>query len=233
MSQDTDILQKIPDQKPVRVFLSIKNEHEQYRAQGIFERTEAPKFRLLFTPGELPENIDLSKGVVVSVDMGGPTISIEANILERAENDQALNMTLTKSINHEQMREFFRVDAVTPVISKSFSGSRSQKEKWLIAGESLDISGSGVLATFDRKIPDAKFITLEITLPTEDPQTGENETVEIVAHQVRSQELDDGRYQVALHYDDITDEDRDKIIGSCLVLQRKMLRLKVRLKEES
>jgi hypothetical protein len=53
----------------------------------------------------------------------------------------------------------------------------------------------------------------------------------VLAHQVRVQELHDGRFEVAYHFDDITIEDRDTIIGCCLVLQRKMLRLKIDVKD--
>ncbi len=229
---NSNILEKIPDKRPVRVFLPVKNTKEMYRTQGVFEQEEASAFRLLFTPGELPQEIDLTKEALISVDLGGPTASIEANIQEIADNGQVLKMVPTKSTNHEQMREFFRVDAATPVVSKSFDNASPNKDPWIISGESVDISGSGILATFDEKIPETKFISLQITLPAEDTQTGVSEVVEIIAHQVRSHVLDDGRYQVAFHFDDIMEEDRDKIIGSCLVLQRKMLRLKVRLKEK-
>ena len=51
-------------------------------------------------------------------------------------------------------------------------------------------------------------------------------------HAVRAQQLHDGRYEVAYHFDDISTEDRDKIIGCCLVIQRKMLCMKVKVKED-
>ncbi len=229
---DSDILEKFPDQKPVRVFLPIEDDKKRFRVQAVFERGEKGRFRLLFAPGELPENVDVKKEVLIGVDLGGPSLSIEANIRDVDDNGQVLDMVLIRSINHEQLREFFRVDATTRVVSRSFSCPGSSTEQWEIAGESIDISGSGVLAVFDRELPDAKFISLQLTLPTEDERTGENYIVNVVAHQVRSRRQEDGRYQVAFHYDDVSEEDRDKIIGSCFVLQRKMLRLRVRIKED-
>jgi hypothetical protein len=65
-------------------------------------------------------------------------------------------------------------------------------------------------------------IRLEITLPTEPA-----ETVKMLAHPVRAVQIDDDRWEVAFHFDDISIEDRDKIIGCCLVIQRRLLRLKV------
>jgi hypothetical protein len=68
-------------------------------------------------------------------------------------------------------------------------------------------------------------VHLEIIIPSPEP-----ETVKVVAHPVRTHRLNDNRYEVAYHFDDISMEDRDKIIGCCLVLQRKLLRLKVQVK---
>ncbi len=90
----------------------------------------------------------------------------------------------------------------------------------------MDISGSGILALFPNTPPTDKQVQLEIFVPSIEP-----ETVKVVAHQVRVQQLNDGRYEVAYHFDDITMEDRDKIIGCCLVLQRKLLRLKAQILE--
>ncbi len=228
MTADASILHSIADQKPVKVFLPIQGKAEMQRVHCIFEHTLIPQFNLRFVAGDLPEKIDENKGVIVSVDIGGRMTSIEAMITSVVDN-QTLELAVQKSITHAQMREFFRVDTATRVISKSFN-TEEGSESWQITGESIDISGSGILATFSSKIPESRYIALEITLPESDGD--EDETVEIIAHQVRTIALDDGRYQVAFHFDRISDEDRDKIIGCCLVLQRKMLRLRVRVHEE-
>ena len=54
--------------------------------------------------------IDIYQTCLISVDMGGPNISLEARITKII-GDQTLQMVLEKSVSHEQMREFFRVDA--------------------------------------------------------------------------------------------------------------------------
>jgi c-di-GMP-binding flagellar brake protein YcgR len=158
--------------------------------------------------------------------MGGPIVSLEANILN-VTNSQTLEMVMMKSINHEQMREFFRVDAVTNVISKAFETNvfDNDSEQQAISGRTVDISGSGILAIFEDQPPQTHHIRLEVLLPSASP-----ETITVFAHQVRIQELHDGKFEVAYHFDDISDEDRDKIIGTCLVLQRQMLRLKVQVR---
>ena len=226
MNEDS-LLLDIPNGKPVRIFLPLTDKADRIRAHCIYQQASPPKFSLIFKPGVLPADaIDISKLSIINVDQGGSNISLEAKIL-KISNSQTLEMIITKAINHEQMREFFRVDAVTDVISNSFETSVfDDKEQESIAGKTVDISGSGILAIFQEKPPQTKHIKLEICLPGEDCKT-----VNVFAHQVRVQELHDGGFEAAYHFDDISDEDRDTIIGTCLVLQRKMLRLKVQVKD--
>jgi c-di-GMP-binding flagellar brake protein YcgR len=103
---------------------------------------------------------------------------------------------------------------------------RGQEQEWSITGQTIDISGSGILAIFDEKPPRNKQVVLEITTPTPNPQT-----IKVLAHPVRQKQEVDGRYEVAYHFDDISTKDRDTIIGCCLALQRKMLQLKVQVKD--
>ena len=229
MNIDTNSLEQIHNGKPVRIFLPLTDRPDRIRAQCIYQQSSPPKFSLIFKPGVLPlDEIDTSKSAIINVDMGGPSVSLEANIINIA-NSQTLDMVIRKSINHEQMREFFRVDAVTRVISKSFETSVfDDKKQQAIAGKTVDISGSGILAIFDDKPPQTENIHLEIVIPAFDA-----DIITVFAHQVRLQKLHDGRYEVAYHFDDIPDEDRDAIIGACLTLQRKMLRLKVQVRDNA
>lgn len=228
MSTDPNILQSITEGKPVRVFLPLHDRPERLRAHCICQGIHPPKFTLVFKAGVLPlDDIDTTQPCIVNIDMGGPTLSLEAMIQELV-NPQVLQMILQKSMNHEQMREFFRIDAVTRVISSSFRTqfTNQDNEPWSIQGETVDISGSGILAIFPSPPPTERQVQLQIFIPSASP-----ETVTVIAHQVRVQLQNDGRYEVAYHFDDIDTEDRDKIIGCCLVLQRKFLRLKVQIQQ--
>jgi len=228
MSSETDILKDIPKGKPVRIFLPLLNRPDRLRAQCIYQEPDPPRFSLIFKPATLPvDKIDVAQPCIISIDMGGPTISLEAMITKVA-NRQTLQMIVRKSISHEQMREFFRVDTATNVISKSFHTElfSDTNQPWSTEGQTVDISGSGILAIFSDKPQSDKQVRLEITIPNL-----EAEVITVLAHEVRSQQLHDGRFEVAYHFDDITTEDRDKIIGCCLVIQRKMLRLKVQVKD--
>ncbi len=228
MATDNGILEKISDSKPVRVFLPLKGIKERYRLQGIYQKSAPPVFSLIFKTGSLPvESIDTKDTCIINADMGGPSVSLEAKITEIVDS-QHLLMRAVKSMSHEQMREFFRVDAVTSVIGRAFP-SRAQKDGdqgWAMKGETIDISGNGILATFPEKPPENQQIRLEIILPST-----EHEVVTAMASPVRIAKTDDNRYDVAYQFDDINTEDRDKIIGYCLEIQRKLLRLKVKVKD--
>ncbi len=229
MTSDNDILKTIPGGKPVRVFLPLINSSEHFRSQCVYQEISPPEFKLTFKPGALPvAEIDLKKTCIISVDMGGATTSLEAVILEIA-GPQTLKMAIQKSISHEQMRAFFRVDATTNVISKSFHPEvfNTDSKQWSLKGQTVDISGSGILAVFSEEPPSDAHVRLEIVIPLAEP-----EVVEVLAHKVRKQKMNNGLYEVAYHFDDISIEDRDKIIGCCLIIQRKLLQLKVQVKNQ-
>ncbi len=228
MRSDTNTLQDIPNGKPVRIFIPLKNEPERLRAQCLYQAEIHQKFTLIFKPGILPvDDIDIKLPCIVSIDMGGPTISLEAMIRDIA-NPQTLQMVVRKSISHKQMRDFFRVDATASVVSKAFrTNSVGDKHKqWTIQGHTVDISGSGILALFTEQPPADHQVRLEITLPSAEP-----DILTVLAHQVRSRQLKDGRFEVAYQFDEISTEDRDRMIGYCLTIQRQLLRLKVQVKE--
>jgi len=229
MATEKNLIEDIPDAKPVRIFIPLVNALERYRLQCVYQKSTPPRFTLLFKSGSLPiDAIDMQKSCIISVDMGGPTISVEAMISEIT-GPQQLNMIVQKSISHEQMREFFRVDATASVISSSFRPEffGEEDKPWSMAGTTIDISGSGILAFFTSPPPMDSQTRLEITLPTSPP-----ETISVIAHPVRKQKISDNQYDVAYHFDDISIEDRDKIIGCCLLIQRRLLRLKVRVKDQ-
>lgn len=226
MDSNTELLSSIPNNRPVRVFLPIKGKKERYRINGLFEAATSPNFTLLFKAGALPVDlIDTEPNCIITVDLGGPSISLEARISEIVD-DQRINMCVQKSINHEQMREFFRVDAITSVIGSSFQPEffGPVEEPWSLSGRTIDISGSGILATFTSKPPMDRQVRLEITLPN-----AQREKISVIAHPVRQATIHEHLFEVAYRFDDIAPADRDKIIGCCLVIQRQMLRLKTQI----
>jgi hypothetical protein len=224
MNTDLSILEGIGDDKPVRIFLPVANSHEMARLDGLYRRTDPPRFTLLFKAGVLPEGIDLARGAFITVDQGGRAVSLQARIVA-VPDGQTVELHLEKSVNHEQLREYFRVDASTEVVCKPLPWQGEKDKGWAIVGQTVDISGSGVLAVFDEPPPaNQNHCWLEITLP------GVNQVITAMASRVRSHRRRDNRYEVAYHFDDISSENRDAIIGCCLTLQRKQLQLRVRVK---
>lgn len=219
---DKAALSKIPDLKPVRIYLPIKNYNQRYRTQAVYKSVSPPRFELRFQPGILPlDNLDLEKNCLVNVDFGGPNISMEASIA--SVTPLALGLKAEELVSHDQMREFFRVDAITDVISKSFQPEffGSQGRSWAIRGKTIDISGNGILAAFSEKPPGDELVRLEISLPKHDALI-----IKLLAMQVRGYQIDEHQWETAYHFQDISSEDRDRIIGYCLEIQRRLLRLK-------
>ena len=228
MSEQIDYISKIPDNKPVRIFLPIKDSEESLRLNCVLQKTDSTHFSLLFNSGTLPvEHLDMNASIVISLDISGQAVSIEAEIVSIA-NPQTLEMVTLKTISHEQMREYFRVDCTLPLLLKSIVPEEfgMPEDKWKISGTTVDLSGSGLRASLTSPPPKNTQVRVSLSLPTAVPSI-----VTILASPVRISQLTEKLWDAAYHFDDITDEDRDSIIGCCLVAQRRLLRLRVKVKD--
>jgi hypothetical protein len=231
MATQTDFIANIPDSKPVRIFLPLQGTDKQHRERCIFQKTTAPHFNLLFEPGTLPvETIDTKSPCIINLDMAGHSVSIEA-MITKIINDQIIELTARKTINHEQMREYFRVDYTVPVLAGSRHPEEdldAPEEYWQIPGTIIDLSGSGLLAIFHEEPPADKLVRLQLSLHND-----RSNTISFLARPVRTSEVEKNRFVVAYHFEEINDEDRDKIVGQCLITQRRLLRLNVQVKDRS
>ena len=118
-----------------------------------------------------------------------------------------------------QKRDFSRVCLTVPVTVTSIIPTPvKQKINWSLSGLVIDLTGSGILVSLPNQPPVEDSVSLEFSLPTEP-----SEDIKILAHSVRSLPTDDNQWNVAYRFDTISEEDRDKIIGCCLVEQRRML----------
>ncbi len=217
----------ISDEKPVRLFLPVIDADNRLLIQCVLKKHKDNHFNLLFKPDTLPvTQIDKDTTCLINLDMGGQSVSIESNIISVV-NDQTLEMVPLKTISHEQMREYFRVDCAIPIVLKSTipEGFGEPEDNWKITGVTVDLSGSGLRASFKTAPPEDTQVRLELALPSSEPTI-----ISTIASPVRITKLTNKLWDAAYHIDDIDDEDRDKIIGCCLVAQRRMLRLKVQVK---
>jgi hypothetical protein len=226
MTSGSDTLETLVDNKPVHVFLPLLASKEMLRAHCIYRETTPPGFNLLFNDGILPvASLDLKGTAILSFDGGRPNLPLEARI-RAVQTERVLEMVRINGLDQSRMREYFRVDASIAVIARPLPPevAGTEESPWSLAGRTLDISGNGILAVFPEKPSLDEPIRLEITLPAGHPGT-----MSVLARPVRSRETGDGNYEVAYHFEDIPDQDRDRIIGCCLVLQRKLLRLPIQL----
>ncbi len=227
MTDQNNFLDTISAEKPVRLFLPIIESDDRLLIQCVLKKEKGNHFTLLFSSGTLPvSKIDKNTSCLISLDDGGKSISLESNIVQVV-NNQSLEMILQKTITHEQMREYFRVDCTVPIILKSTVPEEfgTPDDNWKITGTTVDLSGSGLRASFTTAPPDNTQVRLELALPTT-----ETIIVKTLASPVRISQLTEKLWDVAYQFDVIEDEDQDAIIGCCMVAQRRLLRLKVKVK---
>lgn len=227
MSEPSDFLSQISDNKPVRLFLPVLNSDERLLLQCLLQKSDTNHFLLLFKQNTLPfDKIDMKTTCLINLDVSGQSVSIESKIFEVL-NSQTLEMIPEKTINHEQVREYFRVDCTVPVMLKSVVADAFAEEKdtWKILGTTVDLSGSGLRASFPTAPPENTQVRVELALPS-----GEISVVKALASPVRISQLTETLWDAAYQFDEIEEEDQDAVIGCCLVAQRSLLRLKIQVK---
>ncbi len=228
MSSLDSVFSKIEDGKAVRIALPIKDEIEKQRISGVYRADTPPRFSLLFPPGCLPAaRIDPHRKCMVLLDIAGKNVSLAADIEEIPDPD-TLRLIARDVINHQQMREYFRVDVNTPIVAAPLLPLDDADEDgtWRLTGETIDVSGSGLLAAFPEPLEKGRQVRVELVLPT-----GDGQVVQMVGHVVRTRKIRSKRYHVGLHFDLIDSETRDKIIACCFDIQRRHLRLKIQVKD--
>ncbi len=221
-----EIFTQIQTGKAVRIALPVAGIMEKQRVGCVYQEEDPPEFLLLFNPGVLPAEIDMNRKAAVLLDISGQSISLSVDI-KQVLNNQTLRLVARDVISHEQLRDYFRVDVSAPLVARPAlpENDLAMEEEWNLSGETVDVSGSGLLALFSTPIDQDKLVRVDLVLPTGDVQP-----VQTIAHVVRSRKIADDQYQVALHFDQIKPEDRDRIMACCFEIQRKHLRLKVQVK---
>lgn len=222
-------LDRIKENKSVRLFLPLKTQEERKLTHCVLEKIDTNHFLLHFKGESLPTaDIDTNTTCLVNLDDAGQSISLECNIVDIV-SPQLLKMIIGKTISHEQMREYFRADIAVPILLRSTvpEAFNTQNESWRISGTTVDLSGSGLRASFTQAPPLKTQVRIEIALPTADTTI-----IKTLATPVRVSKLTETLWDAAYHFDDITIEDQDTLIGCCLVAQRRLLRLKVQVKNK-
>jgi len=216
----TKTISRIPDSESAEIDISTKNS-QTFRLNCIFKESDPPEFFLVFPPKKLPEAIDTSKLCPISIKFEQKALTLSAKITS-IKGDRTLEMVAKDTVKPESLREYFRVDAKVPIVANyNPEGIEGDSHSWTLEGQTLDMSGSGILTILPEE-PQAKHkIELKLCI---------NEGKNIVCckgHIVRTKRLKKGRYQVAFHFDTVKPKERDAIISYCLQEQRNRLRDKV------
>ncbi len=217
---DQNILNRvksIPDGKDATITLTDTN-GESRTFDCIFKESIAPSFFLLFSANNLPENIAPDKQCpFTSIDNEGHTVSFSA-VFSSAQNNRIQEFTATKVVSLEDFRDFFRVNITVP-INVSYTPEDSAKNgSWSLDGKTVDISQSGVLAFLPEECQDTKSLEIEISLPS--PQRN----IFCVGHAIRIKRVRKHKWLTALHFDQLSSDDKDIIAMNCLAEQRRQLR---------
>ncbi|PIE56950.1 MAG: hypothetical protein CSA34_01225 [Desulfobulbus propionicus] len=221
-----DLFNRIKNGKAVRVALAVLDSNEKERYNCVLNTLELPSFSLTFPTGALPvERIDRNRSCVVLIDLAGQSISLTATITT-IPNRQTMLLTGQEVVDHEQLRDFFRVDVVTPVKATPLPLTNGDDNSCCLTGETVDFSGNGLLACFNTSMETDSLFQLEVKLPPHGL-----DVAQMIGRVIRSIAVKDNRYQVAFYFEEIAPETRDKIMACCFKIQRNHLRMRVRVRQ--
>ena len=213
------IIKKIKDSSLAKL-ISARPDGEPIHLDCIYKESESPHFFLVFPPHTLPDNIE-ELTCKISISSEDEPVIITASIVAQV-NDRTIELKGEESIDPTSLREYFRVFYKTVVNASHEPTSENPKAKsWSMQGNTVDLSGTGLLAIFPEEPQNTTNIFLDFSLPDI------NKSIQCVAHVVRTRRIRKGRYQVALHFDHIARKNRDSIITACLHEQRRQLRARM------
>ncbi|MCP3178444.1 PilZ domain-containing protein [Desulfuromonas sp. KJ2020] len=213
------LLSHLQDSKVVRVFVPLKN-GDRKRLDGVAKVVNDTLVEVSFLPDQLPvSDIEILQKALISLDTGDGTLSLNCSI-EKIVSDEKLLLMATESISHEQKREWFRVDGnfavkYWPVTEKGAPSGDTA------TGETIDISGGGVRLAVKECLPVRTRLRMEIEMAEH------GEKVTCIGRVMRVIRTFSGRSQMGVQFEDMENEERDKIVAFCLAEQRRQLRLKV------
>lgn len=199
---------------------------ENERLRCFYGKGEPPGFTLIFPDGVLAaDQVDTTRICVVMFDFIDQTITVTAAI-SAIKDSSTLELVAQETTTHTQARNYFRVDATTRVAASSVVPKEMAREgeSWRLLGDTIDLSGSGLLCSFSEPLDKGTKVRIELTLPTQDI-----EIIMAFGHVVRCRKIEEHLYHIALHFDVIDSESQDKIMACCFELQRRYLRMRVRL----
>ena len=203
---------------------------EPVRYNCFFAAATPPTFTLTFPTDTLDfDQIELTREWLITADFAEQTLSMTA-MLANIDSHFQLSLIGKEPVTHTQTRNYFRVDASTRVAASSTVPETMARddEHWRLLGDTIDLSGSGLLCAFSEPLEKNTKTWIELTLPTRDM-----DIIKAFGHVVRCRKIEENLYHIALHFDIIDSESQDKIMACCFELQRRYLRMRVRLENSA
>ncbi|WP_157469825.1 PilZ domain-containing protein [Desulfobulbus elongatus] len=222
----TSFFHSIKEGMAVRAAVPLLGLKEKERLHCFYGKGEPPAFTLTFPDGVLAlEQVDTARPCRVMFDCINQTIAVAASI-QAIRDPSTLELVARETVTHTHARNYFRVDASTKVAASPVVPEETPRETghWRLLGDTIDLSGSGLLCSFGESLEKELRVKIELTLPTRDM-----EVIVALGHVVRCRKIEAHLYHIALHFDEIDSESQDKIMACCFELQRRYLRMRVRL----
>ncbi len=218
MARINEILEKLNDNAPTIVDIPGHKE-ESFRFKALLIKKESPLLELVFPPDSWnADDLRIGANCNLAVEHEEKTVNLIAR-LDRVADSRRLHFTAREPVSPQSLRDYFRVSINTAIEASYIAGSKEVKARtWKMEGTTIDLSGSGLLALFTEKPPSNFHIQLIITVP------GNNPPIVCLANVVKSYRIRKNRYQVAFHFENITQKTRDQIISCCFQEQRRQLR---------
>ncbi len=212
------LVKSIPDGQPATITLT-NLAGDRILLQGVYKESQAPSFFFLAPPGQLPEALDTSRQCPFSSqDRSASDVAFVADIVKKS-GGQSLELVAAKTVRAEELRQFFRVTLRTKMVIRFYpENPGNNPQGWVMSGETVDISQSGVLAVFPEECRNSNGLDLEIRL------VNPSKNVFCTGRVVRSKRLKKDRWLTSFHFDKISSTDRDAIAKNCFAEQRRQLR---------
>ncbi len=215
-----NIVENIKDNEKAQIKLTTVD-NKQINLSCTFKIAESPRFFLVFESNTILHDLDLGKKQPVTVSYKKSSITFSTNVLSIIE-DHTLELKANETLDPVSLREYFRVDMSTPIEAAYETRKKSDTSKdWSILGKTQDLSASGVLALFPKEPLNNHQIYLNIQIPDTE------HIVRAIGHVIHKRKLRGKRWQVAFHFDVLSDKHKDYVIQCCLREQRKQLRERI------
>ena len=216
----TKTISRIPDSESAEIDISTKA-RQVLRLNCVYKESDSPEFFLVFPPRKLPEDIDTNKLCPISIKIRDKALTLSAKIIS-VKGDRTLELLAKDTIKPESLREYFRVDTRVSIVANYNQESLDgENRSWTLRGQTLDISGSGILSIFPEEPQTRNKIELQLSMDDG------KDVICCTGHVVRTKRLRKGKYQVAFHFDTMKPTEKDALISFCLREQRNRLRDKV------